>query len=68
MKKKLFATLLTSVLALSAITGCSKDASNSELTENTQNTRRYEVNSAQYRSPVSGYIEIAFQLYNKNHF
>ncbi len=38
MKKKLFATLLTSVLALSAITGCSKDASNSELTENTQNT------------------------------
>jgi D-methionine transport system substrate-binding protein len=38
MKKKLFATLLTSVLALSAITGCSKDASNSEPTENTQNT------------------------------
>ena len=38
MKKKLFATLLTSVLAVSAITGCSKDASNSEPTENTQNT------------------------------
>jgi D-methionine transport system substrate-binding protein len=38
MKKKLFATLLTSVLALSAITGCSKDASNSEPTENAQNT------------------------------
>jgi D-methionine transport system substrate-binding protein len=38
MKKKLFATLLTSVLALSAITGCSKDASDSEPTENTQNT------------------------------
>ncbi|SEQ44594.1 MetQ/NlpA family ABC transporter substrate-binding protein [Butyrivibrio sp. TB] len=38
MKKKLFATLLTSVLALSAITGCSKDASNSEPAENTQNT------------------------------
>lgn len=38
MKKKLFATLLTSVLAVSAITGCSKDASNSEPTENAQNT------------------------------
>ncbi|SER49703.1 D-methionine transport system substrate-binding protein [Butyrivibrio fibrisolvens] len=38
MKKKLFATLLTSVLAVSAITGCSKDASNSEPTEKTQNT------------------------------
>lgn len=38
MKKKLFATLLTSVLAVSAITGCSKDASNSEPAENTQNT------------------------------
>ncbi|MCR4635279.1 MAG: metal ABC transporter substrate-binding protein [Butyrivibrio sp.] len=38
MKKKLFATLLTSVLAVSAITGCSKDASNAEPTENTQNT------------------------------
>ena len=38
MKKKLFATLLTSVLAVYAITGCSKDASNSEPTENTQNT------------------------------
>ncbi len=38
MKKKMFATLLTSVLAVSAITGCSKDASNSEPTENAQNT------------------------------
>ncbi|WP_027205362.1 MetQ/NlpA family ABC transporter substrate-binding protein [Butyrivibrio fibrisolvens] len=38
MKKKLFATLLTSVLAVSAITGCSKDASNSEPAENAQNT------------------------------
>lgn len=36
MKKKLFATLLTSVLAVSAITGCSKDASNTQNTENAQ--------------------------------
>lgn len=40
MKKKLFATLLTSVLAVSAITGCSKDASNSEPTQNTEDAAK----------------------------
>lgn len=42
MKKKLFATLLTSVLAVSAITGCSKDASNTQNTENTENAQGSE--------------------------
>lgn len=42
MKKKLFATLLTSVLAVSAITGCSKDASNTQNTENTENAQDSE--------------------------
>ena len=41
MKKKLFATLLTSVLAISAITGCGKDAGNNT-SDNTQNTGAQE--------------------------
>jgi D-methionine transport system substrate-binding protein len=41
MKKKLFATLLTSVLAISAVTGCGKDAGNNT-SDNTQNTGAQE--------------------------
>lgn len=47
MKKKLFATLLTSVLALSAVTGCSSDSSKEETAANTEESSNEQESSTE---------------------